>query len=267
MATTTTSTTTSLLPSTSTLLVVVEDTLVVGDAKAGSSVAMTSTMSPAASAHPMPLDISDAVTVQVNSTQQNNPGLGDQGQQQQQPPQQQVGEGMSGTTIALVVMGVLALVGIGAALHMRAANQRQKEDAAAVAAAYHGNQRGEVVDYFEPDPNQHDVHAKNKAKMQEYAEASALVVQKTTAELDSDGYVVDDFNPSDLGRHASINVVTRQAIYAIPVAEDERVAVIANTTYGQPNAGVPSGPALRSNKKKQGSVYLGFDQVNEESMM
>ena len=186
-------------------------------------------------------------------------------------------------------MGVLALAGIGTALHMRAANRRQEEDAPA--AVHHENPafQGEGVDYFEPDSNQPDVYAKNKAKAHEYAEASALV-QNTTAELDSDGYVVDhfdpndlgrrasllkdsngyvvdDFNPNDLGRRASINVGTRQAIYAIPVAEDERVAVIANTTYGQPNAVVPVGPALRSNKKKQGSVYLGFDQDNEESML
>ena len=198
--------------------------------------------------------------------------------------------GVSGTTIAVIVMGSLALVGIGAALHIRAANRRQKEDAAAAAAAaaavYHGNpvfQRGERVDYLEPDSTQPGVYAKEKAKVHEYAEASALV-QNATAELgsdgyvvdhcnpndlgrradllkDSNGYVVDDFNPNDIGRCATINVGTRHAIYATPVAEDERAAVIANTTYGQPNAvvPVPVSPPLRSNTKKhQASVYDGF---------
>ena len=256
---------------------------------------ITSTLSPAASTRPLSSDVLDADSVQVDSAQRTSP----RGEDQEQQQQQQISEGMSGTTIALIVMGILALVGIGAALHMQAANGRQEEDAAAAAAAaaaavYHGNPafRGEGVDYLEPNPNQPNVYANNKAKMQAYAEASAAVVQNTTAELDSDGYVVDHFNPTDLGRRAdllkdsdgyvvdhfnptdlgrraSVNVGTRHAIYAIPVAEDERAAVIANTTYGQPNAVVPVGPTLRSNKKKQkqGSVYLGFDQDNEESML
>lgn len=252
---TTTRTTTSTMvaiTTTSTLLVVIEDTPVDGDTTASSSVVMTSTLLPAASTRPIPLDVLDANSVQVNadsvqvnSTQQTSPIVLGKDR-----------EGMSGTSIALIVMGVIALVGIGAALRMWAANQRICFS--------------EVVDYFEPDPNQPDVYAENKAKVQEYAEASALV-QNATAVVDCDGYVVDDFNstfnPNDLGRHASINVGTRQAIYAIPVAEDERAAVIANTMYGQPNAVLPVGPAPRTNKKKQGSVYLGFGQDNEESML
>ena len=276
---TTVTTATTATPSTS--LVVVEDTRIYGNATAGSRVILTSTVFPAASTSARP--------------RQPRPsprplGEDQQVQQQQQQQQQQTSVGVSGTTIAVIVMGSLALVGIGAALHIRAANRRQKEDAAAAAAAaaavYHGNpvfQRGERVDYLEPDSTQPGVYAKEKAKVHEYAEASALV-QNATAELgsdgyvvdhcnpndlgrradllkDSNGYVVDDFNPNDIGRCATINVGTRHAIYATPVAEDERAAVIANTTYGQPNAvvPVPVSPPLRSNTKKhQASVYDGF---------
>ena len=168
---------------------------------------------------------------------------------------------MRGGVIAALIVGLLAIIAILLLLLQR----KSRMGAAAAAAA---PVQGEVVDYFEPDPSQPGVYAKLKAKMHEYAEASALVVQNATAAVDSDGYVVDDFNPNDLGRRVSINVGTRHAVYAIPVAADERAAVIANSTYGQPNAVVPvTGPALRSNKKKQGTVHLGVDQENKESTL
>ena len=50
---------------------------------------------------------------------------------------------------------------------------------------------------------------------------------------DCNGYVVDNFNPYELGRRATINVGTRHAsggatVYAVPVADEERSATLAN---------------------------------------
>lgn len=191
----------------------------------------------------------------------------------------------------MIVMGVLVLVGIGAALCLGAANRRQADDtlAATVAAAaaakdYYRNpvflkpgaratDRTNLKLFSPPCQNQSILpgsSARATARMQtipssycafnfralmrtstalirynpfffllphhryaSYAEISS--VQKTTALAlvanDSDGYVVDDFNPDDFGRRhpTMINVDSNQTIYAIPVAQDEPVAVAANT--------------------------------------
>ena len=52
---------------------------------------------------------------------------------------------------------------------------------------------------------------------------------------DRNRYVVDIFNPYELGRRATINVGTRHAsggatVYAVPVADEERSAALANAT-------------------------------------
>ena len=197
---------------------------------------------------------------------------------------------LSGATIAVIVMATLAAVGAVAAAYVKQ-RATQRRDAnpigAAAATAVYANPGFRAgsggPQYLAPDssqPGRYDAAANDQSS--KYAvpgsgptpalDADGYVVdgykssdlgRRTNLLKDHNGYVVDDFNPDELGRRATVNVGAKQAlggattIYAIPVADEERDAVLTNLTYGQ---AAPTGPALRSNRKHNTSVYDGFDE-------
>lgn len=129
--------------------------------------------------------------------------------------------------------------------------------------------------YLPPDPDQPGRYAAAKRQVHEYA----VPGDSTTPALDNygyvvdgynphelgrranlilhdeNGYVVDDFDPDQFGRRATINVGAKKVtggattIYAIPVADDERVASVTDGKNSHP---------LRSSKAQNRSVYAGF---------